>query len=58
MAPRQRVVSAHDQKGFFGTAYDEVTHPENATIVRSVLVFGAGVAFLYSSLSELLLPPM
>jgi hypothetical protein len=39
MAPRQRVVSAHDQRGFFGAAYDEVTHPENATIVRSVLVF-------------------
>ncbi|KAE8357798.1 putative TOM core complex subunit Tom6 [Aspergillus flavus] len=58
MAPRQRVVSAHQEKSFLGAAYDEVTHPENATIVRSVLVFGAGVAFLYSSLSELLLPPL
>eukprot|EP00136_Aspergillus_niger_P004828 XP_001395164.2 Zn(II)2Cys6 transcription factor [Aspergillus niger CBS 513.88] len=57
MVPRQRVVSGRQQKSFFSTAYDEVTHPENATIVRSVLVFGAGVAFLYSSLSELLLPP-
>lgn len=40
MAPRQRVVSAHQEKSFLGAAYDEVTHPENATIVRSVLVFG------------------
>ncbi|PWY78117.1 hypothetical protein BO94DRAFT_537902 [Aspergillus sclerotioniger CBS 115572] len=58
MVPRQRVVSGRPQKSFFTTAYEEVTHPENATIVRSILIFGAGVAFLHSSLSELLLPPM
>ncbi|KAH1271600.1 hypothetical protein KXW98_009192 [Aspergillus fumigatus] len=61
MAPNQRVVAARSgrpQKGFFGAAYEELTAPENATIVRSLLVFGAGVAFLHSSLSEFLLPPL
>ncbi|KAA8645596.1 putative TOM core complex subunit Tom6 [Aspergillus tanneri] len=58
MAPKQVIVSSgRPQKGFLSAAYDEITHPENATIVRSLLVFGAGVAFLHSSLSELLLPP-
>ncbi|RHZ67275.1 hypothetical protein CDV55_104358 [Aspergillus turcosus] len=60
MAPNQRVVvasSGRPQKGFFGAAYEELTAAENATIVRSLLIFGAGVAFLHSSLSEFLLPP-
>ncbi|KAL4897467.1 hypothetical protein BDV59DRAFT_197760 [Aspergillus ambiguus] len=58
MAPKQHVVAAgRPQKGLFASTYDEITRPENATIVRSILVFGAGVAFLHSSLSELLLPP-
>ncbi|PLB49622.1 putative TOM core complex subunit Tom6 [Aspergillus steynii IBT 23096] len=58
MPPKQVVFSSgRPQKGFIGTAYDEITHPENTTIVRSLLVFGAGVAFLHSSLGELLLPP-
>ncbi|PWY77092.1 hypothetical protein BO70DRAFT_397979 [Aspergillus heteromorphus CBS 117.55] len=57
MVPRQRVVSGRPEKGFLSATYEEVTNPENATLVRSVLVFGAGVAFLYSSLGELLLPP-
>ncbi|PYH90382.1 hypothetical protein BO71DRAFT_334610 [Aspergillus ellipticus CBS 707.79] len=57
MAPNQRIVSGRPQKGFFSAAYEEVTNPENTTIVRSILVFGAGVAFFYSSLGELLLPP-
>ncbi|KAE8385004.1 hypothetical protein BDV23DRAFT_165773 [Aspergillus alliaceus] len=48
MAPRQRVVSAHQEKSFFSAAYDEVTHPENATIVRSVLVFGVS-PYLFNS---------
>ncbi|KAL2798576.1 hypothetical protein BJX66DRAFT_333940 [Aspergillus keveii] len=51
MAPRQT------EKGFLSTTYEQITSPENTTIVRSILVFGAGVAFLHSSLSELLLPP-
>ncbi|KAL2864929.1 putative TOM core complex subunit Tom6 [Aspergillus lucknowensis] len=45
------------EKGFLSATYEQITAPENATIVRSILVFGAGVAFLHSSLSELLLPP-
>ena len=81
MPAKQVVVSSgRPQKGFFASAYDEITHPENATVVRSLLVFGvschsdfvvylvlsevltvflvqAGVAFLHSSLGELLLPP-
>ena len=40
MAPNQRIVSGRPQKGFFRNAYDEVTNPEHATIVRSILVFG------------------
>ncbi|OJJ08656.1 hypothetical protein ASPVEDRAFT_47801 [Aspergillus versicolor CBS 583.65] len=51
MAPKQT------EKGLFQAAYEQVTSPEHTTIVRSILVFGAGVAFLHSSLSELLLPP-
>ncbi|KAJ5806827.1 hypothetical protein N7474_010419, partial [Penicillium riverlandense] len=60
MPPKQRVVvsssSARPQKSFLNTVYDEATSPENTTIVRSLLVFGAGVAFLHSSLGEFLLP--
>ncbi|KAI9372135.1 hypothetical protein BJX61DRAFT_508650 [Aspergillus egyptiacus] len=76
MAPRQT------EKSFLSATYEQLTSPENTTIVRSILVFGvrtscrnssygliflfgriltlflqAGVAFLHSSLSELLLPP-
>ncbi|KAL4901772.1 hypothetical protein BDW74DRAFT_159490 [Aspergillus multicolor] len=51
MAPRR------SEQGFFSAAYEQITSPEHTTIVRSILVFGAGVAFLHSSLSELLLPP-
>ncbi|KAL3465169.1 hypothetical protein BJX64DRAFT_285711 [Aspergillus heterothallicus] len=51
MAPRQT------EKGILSATYEQITSPENTTIVRSILVFGAGVAFLHSTLSELLLPP-
>ncbi|KAJ5175613.1 uncharacterized protein N7482_001490 [Penicillium canariense] len=59
MAPNRAVVSnsSRPQKGFLSTVYDEATNPENTTLVRSLLVFGAGVAFLHSSLGEFLLPP-
>ncbi|KAL2222330.1 putative TOM core complex subunit Tom6 [Thermoascus aurantiacus ATCC 26904] len=72
MAPKQRVVvtsgrgrhghgygygHAQQQQGFLSRAYRDLTSSENATIVRSVLAFGAAVAFLHSSLSEFLLPP-
>ena len=49
MAPKQRIVvsgSNGSQKGFFGTAYDEITSPENTTIVRSVLVFAVSARIL------------
>lgn len=49
MAPNQRVVvasSGRPQKGFFGAAYEELTAPENATIVRSLLVFGVSASYL------------
>ncbi|RWQ93044.1 putative TOM core complex subunit Tom6 [Paecilomyces variotii] len=61
MAPKQRVVvhasSSRQQRGFLSSAWNEITSPDNTTVVRSVLVFGAAVAFLHSSLSEFLLPP-
>ncbi|OJJ48120.1 hypothetical protein ASPZODRAFT_62124 [Penicilliopsis zonata CBS 506.65] len=59
MAPKQRAVGSTrgPQKSFLSIAYEEATSPENTTIVRSILVFGAGVAFLHSSLSDFLLPP-
>lgn len=46
MPPKQRGVvstsAARGQppKGFLSAAYDEITSPENTTIVRSILVFG------------------
>ncbi|CAG8218264.1 unnamed protein product [Penicillium olsonii] len=60
MAPNQRIVpsGSRPQKGWVSTAYDEATNPENKTIVRSIMVFGAGIAFLHSSFGEFLLPPM
>jgi hypothetical protein len=42
MAPKRVTVanSSRPQKSFLSTVYDEATNPENATIVRSLLVFG------------------
>ncbi|TQB72545.1 hypothetical protein MPDQ_006768 [Monascus purpureus] len=58
MAPRQRiVVSRGPQKSFFQTAWDEIRASENRTIVRSIAVFGAGVALLHAGFGEFLLPP-
>ncbi|KAH6649180.1 hypothetical protein BKA67DRAFT_662095 [Truncatella angustata] len=54
MAPNRRITH---QKGTIGSAYDAITSPENAAVVRSVAVFGAAVAFLASSWADLLLPP-
>lgn len=44
MPPKRVVVQSsgrrgQEQTGLFGTAYKEVTNPENATIVRSVVIF-------------------
>ncbi|PGH11191.1 hypothetical protein AJ79_05033 [Helicocarpus griseus UAMH5409] len=64
MAPKQRVVvqtgptrkRQQEPSGFLSSAYRSITASENATVVRSVVVFGAAVAFLHSSFSELLIP--
>ncbi|KAI0390452.1 hypothetical protein F5Y17DRAFT_461763 [Xylariaceae sp. FL0594] len=44
-------------KGVIAQTYSALTSPENATVVKSVAIFGAAVAFLSSSWSEFLLPP-
>ncbi|PKS07472.1 hypothetical protein jhhlp_006076 [Lomentospora prolificans] len=44
-------------QGFFSSTYSTLTSPENASVVRSILAFGAAVAVLSSSWAELLLPP-
>lgn len=49
MPPKQRVVvqssspSQQSQGGYFKTAYNGLTDPENATVVRSVVVFGVSL---------------
>ncbi|TPX08089.1 uncharacterized protein E0L32_010289 [Thyridium curvatum] len=45
-------------KGVFRQTYDTLTSAENAPVVRSIAVFGVGVAILASSWAEYLLPPM
>jgi hypothetical protein len=48
MAPKQRVVvhaSSRQQRGLISTAWNEITSPDNATVVRSVVIFG--VSCLY-----------
>ncbi|OBT89593.1 hypothetical protein VE02_01748 [Pseudogymnoascus sp. 03VT05] len=45
------------QRGFLGQAYEAVTSSENASVVRSIAVFGVAVAFFSSQWSDLLLPP-
>ncbi|KFY25315.1 hypothetical protein V493_04716 [Pseudogymnoascus sp. VKM F-4281 (FW-2241)] len=44
------------QKGYLGQAYEAVTSSENASVVRSIAVFGVAVAFFSSTYSDLLLP--
>jgi hypothetical protein len=44
-------------KGYFASTYSTLTSPENASVVRSVAVFGVALAFFSSSWSEFLLPP-
>ncbi|KJX92485.1 hypothetical protein TI39_contig5847g00004 [Zymoseptoria brevis] len=49
------------QRGGFSYARDTmnwVANPENRTVVTAVGFFAAGVAFLHSSWSEILLPPL
>jgi hypothetical protein len=39
--PAKRIPASRNQpKGFFSATYDTLTDPENASIVRSVVIFG------------------
>ncbi|KAI1822150.1 TOM core complex subunit Tom6 [Xylaria intraflava] len=51
--PRSRA----PQKSFISSTYSALTSPENASVVRSVAVFGAAIAFFAGPWSEFLLPP-
>ncbi|EKD21409.1 TOM core complex subunit Tom6 [Drepanopeziza brunnea f. sp. 'multigermtubi' MB_m1] len=42
--------------GYLSSAYGALTSAENASVVRSVAIFGVAVAFFSSSWSEYLLP--
>ncbi|KAI0907908.1 TOM core complex subunit Tom6 [Ustulina deusta] len=44
-------------KGVIASTYSALTSPENASVVKSVAIFGAAVALFASPLSEYLLPP-
>jgi len=48
---------AGKEKGYFQTAVDEVTRPENRSVLIAVSMFAAGVAFFHSGLSEILVAP-
>lgn len=43
MPPKRVVVQSgrrdQEQAGLFGATYKEITNPENATIVRSIVIF-------------------
>ncbi|KAH7038574.1 hypothetical protein B0J12DRAFT_744119 [Macrophomina phaseolina] len=56
--PPKRAAGAPRQgsQSLFTTAYSTVTSPENRTVVTALGMFAAGVAFLHSSWSEILLP--
>ncbi|KIV95925.1 hypothetical protein PV10_03521 [Exophiala mesophila] len=43
-------------KGYFSSIYHGLTSEENASVVISVALFGAAVAFFNSDWSEILLP--
>ncbi|KAI2618264.1 putative TOM core complex subunit Tom6 [Hypomontagnella submonticulosa] len=55
MPPKR--VTGRSNKGLISSTYEAFTSPENASVIRSVAVFGAAVAFLASPWSEYLLPP-
>ncbi|KAI1438437.1 TOM core complex subunit Tom6 [Xylaria sp. CBS 124048] len=44
-------------KNIIATTYSALTSPENASVVGSVAMFGAAIAFLASPWSEYLLSP-
>ncbi|KAI0155381.1 putative TOM core complex subunit Tom6 [Hypoxylon sp. FL1284] len=56
MPPKR--VSGRSNKGYISSTYESLTSPDNASVVRSVALFGAAVAFLASPWgAEQLLPP-
>ena len=59
MAPSRTAISRRggQPKGALANTYAALTSPENASVVRSVVIFGAAVAFFASGWSEMLLPP-
>ncbi|KAK3949196.1 hypothetical protein QBC32DRAFT_317047 [Pseudoneurospora amorphoporcata] len=50
----ERPGGSRKSKGFIRSTYDSLTSAENASVVRSIALFGAAVAFLSSSWGELL----
>ncbi|TVY57511.1 hypothetical protein LCER1_G002032 [Lachnellula cervina] len=60
MPPKQRIPiqpatpsrRSPSSKGYFAQTYNTLTSPENASVVRSVVVFGGAVAFFASGWRE------
>ncbi|KAK6330921.1 hypothetical protein TWF718_003116 [Orbilia javanica] len=50
-APHQR-----SQPSVFTQTYRFITNSENASMIRSVAIFGVAVTFLHSSVAEILVP--
>ncbi|KAM7191616.1 putative TOM core complex subunit Tom6 [Naviculisporaceae sp. PSN 640] len=44
-----------NQKGFIQSTYASLTSAENASVVRSIALFGAGVALISSSWADSLI---
>ncbi|KXL45729.1 hypothetical protein M433DRAFT_149526 [Acidomyces richmondensis BFW] len=49
---------APQRGGYARQVLNELRSPENRSLVTAVTFFAAGVAFLHSSWSEILLPPL
>jgi len=52
----QPAARRNQPQGYFGSIYHTLTSEENASVVLSVAMFGAAVAFFNSEWSEMLLP--
>ncbi|KAK8194174.1 hypothetical protein M8818_007362 [Zalaria obscura] len=61
MPPKGRVTgppaARQNRTGYARTVINELTSSENRSVVIGISFFAAGVAFLHSSWSEILLPP-
>ncbi|THY85021.1 hypothetical protein D6C92_09046 [Aureobasidium pullulans] len=53
MAPKRA-----QSQGAISQMYTSLASPDNRSVVTAVVFFAAGVAFLHSSWSEILLPPL